>query len=42
MELEPVSAALRGITEGTAATVVRAEAERQPRRAPKAEKATEG
>ena len=41
MELEPVFAALRGINEGTAATIARAEAEGQARRARAAEEASE-
>jgi len=41
MELEPVFAALRGISEGTAATIARAEAEGQAGRARAAEEASE-
>jgi vacuolar-type H+-ATPase subunit H len=41
MELEPVFAALRGVNEGTAATIARAEAQGQARRARAAEEASE-
>jgi hypothetical protein len=41
MELEPVFAALRGINQGTAATIVLAQAEGQARRARAAEEASE-